>query len=128
VNVGIAVVENDGAFLVGVRGEGGPLPGLSEFPGGKCRPDEDPVQCAVRECREETGLDVIAVRLLERRRHRYPHGAVDLHFWLCRPVHSRDISADCQGFRWIPGGELSRLNFPEANASVIRMIADDVET
>eukprot|EP00913_Durusdinium_trenchii_P035339 g33069.t1 len=54
--IGIAVVEHAGQYLVGVRGDDGPLPGKAEFPGGKCRAGEMPRDCAVRECLEETGL------------------------------------------------------------------------
>ena len=56
--IGIAVVESNGKFLIGVRSPDGPLPGFHEFPGGKLHPGETPEACAVRECLEETGLDV----------------------------------------------------------------------
>jgi 8-oxo-dGTP pyrophosphatase MutT (NUDIX family) len=53
--IGIAIVEHAGRFLVGVRGDGSPLSGKAEFPGGKCHENESPAECAVRECLEETG-------------------------------------------------------------------------
>ena len=39
--IGIAVVESAGRILVGQRAADVPLPGLAEFPGGKCESDED---------------------------------------------------------------------------------------
>lgn len=120
--IGIAVVEQEGWYLVGTRPEGAPLAGYAEFPGGKCEPGESPEECAVRECREETGLLVRGERLLLRQAHCYAHGAVDLSFWLCRPVEPVVLTAGCRGFRWCPAIELSALRFPEGNASVVQLL------
>ena len=40
-----------------------PNKGLWVAPGGKLDPEESPVECAVREMREETGLEIVAPRL-----------------------------------------------------------------
>ena len=120
--IGIAIVEFDGRFLVGRRGTDGPLAGYDEFPGGKCRADETPAACAVRECREETGLAVVAVKLLLRREFSYPHGSVDLHFWHCKPTDAAAETPLKGGFRWIGAAELSDLRFPEANAPLLELL------
>lgn len=117
--IGIAVVERDGWFLVGMRPEGVPLAGYAEFPGGKCEAGEMPEACAVRECREEAGLIVEPVRLLERLRWEYAHGRVELSFVLCQP---RDDTEPRPPFRWVPRGELAELRFPEANAAVVERL------
>ena len=120
--IGIAVVEHAGCYLVGTRGPDGPLAGYSEFPGGKCLPGESADVCAVRECLEETRLAVTVDRLLLRREHSYSHAAVDLSFYLCRPVRTPAADEDHNGFRWVPAIELSRLNLPEANAPVVALL------
>ncbi len=117
--VGIAIVERAGRFLVGVRPEGVPLAGAAEFPGGKCSPGEFPAACAERECLEETGLAVSAVECLETRTHRYPHGVVEIHFWMCRPVDEPIGTVLLGNFRWADAAELPTLPFPEANAAVV---------
>jgi 8-oxo-dGTP diphosphatase len=122
VSIGIAVVEHNGCYLVGTRDNDDSLPGYAEFPGGKCRPDESPEQCALRECREETGLDVIPVKLLLNRQFTYPHGTVALHFWLCQPADAEKIADEHHNFRWIPAAKLAALKFPEANEPVIKML------
>ncbi|MFM8222482.1 MAG: NUDIX domain-containing protein, partial [Planctomycetaceae bacterium] len=76
---------------------------------------------ALRECLEETGLEVRGVRLLLRQSFAYPHGEVDLHFWLCRPARPDAVPGECRGFRWCPVSELPERQFPEGNAEVIRM-------
>lgn len=122
--IGIAVVERHGTYLVGVRAAGQVLAGHAEFPGGKCDPGELPAACAVRECREETGLTVVAERLLDVVPFQYPHGAVALHFWLCRVGAEPEHRTDPQGgFRWVPARELAALDFPEANRAVVARLA-----
>lgn len=122
--IGIAVVEHAGRYLVGIRGSNVPLAGFSEFPGGKCLPDESPEACAVRECLEETGLAVTIERLLFRRVFTYPHASVDLHFFLCHPKDDASVRDDHQSYRWITAVDLSTLRFPEANAPLLAMLAD----
>ncbi|MFO0919210.1 MAG: NUDIX domain-containing protein [Planctomycetaceae bacterium] len=124
-SIGIAIVETGARYLVGIRGPDGPLPGYAEFPGGKCEPGEDPGDCAVRECREETGLAVRVERLLRRERFVYPHGEVDLHFFLCTPIDHRAVLPDHQGYTWRAREELSQLKFPEANRPVIEFLCRD---
>jgi 8-oxo-dGTP diphosphatase len=118
--IGIAVVEDSGCYLVGTRGPDSPLAGYAEFPGGKCLPGEPPQECAVRECLEEAQVPVIVERLLCRRAFSYAHADVDLHFFLCRPAVPRVPPQ--RGFRWVAADELSQLRFPEANAPVIEML------
>ena len=117
--IGIAVVEYERRYLVGTRHADNPLPGLAEFPGGKCRAGESPNECAVRECYEETGLRVEPMQLLLNRQFEYAHDAVDLHFWLCRPADETTVAADHRGFRWNSITEIATRQFPEANEPVI---------
>jgi 8-oxo-dGTP diphosphatase len=121
--VAIAVVESAGQILVGVRPEGTPLAGKSEFPGGKCHTDETPRSCVVRECREETGLVVIPREHLATVTHEYEHDTVELHFWRCALAPDLPDRADPQhGFRWVRPTELAQLDFPEANREIVAML------
>ncbi|HEY0982094.1 NUDIX domain-containing protein [Schlesneria sp.] len=121
--IGIAVVEHHSRYLVGIRGPGSVLEGYAEFPGGKCEEDESPIECAVRECFEESGLVVIPERLLQRRQFEYPHGRVELYFVLCHPVGLVDARAQHQGFRWETLDDLRLLNFPEGNSEVLNLLS-----
>ena len=121
--IGIAIVEHSGRILVGVRGPDVPLAGCAEFPGGKCEPSETPTACAVRECREETGLAVLPVRLLQEKEFQYPHGAVQLHFILCQPVTAAEVRDQHGNFRWVLRDQLQSLPFPEANREVLELIS-----
>jgi len=122
VQIGIAVVEHRGRYLVGLRGAGEELAGYAEFPGGKCAPGETSGLCARRECLEETGLEVQAVELLMQRKFTYPHGTFDLHFWLCHPSARSEVADTHRGFRWVPAAELGSLKFPEANGPLLKVL------
>lgn len=118
--IGIAVVEQDGRYLVGVRDASQTLAGKAEFPGGKCVSDETPRDAAVRECMEETGLSVESIELLYATEHTYSHASVAIEFWLC---HSTDGNAQpSNGFRWFPRDELITLDFPEANRPMLELL------
>lgn len=122
--VAIAVVESAANVLVGVRPSGVPLAGMHEFPGGKCDVDETPRSCAVRECREETGLIVVPREHLLTTTHEYDHGAVELHFWRCAlSPDLPDCSVVAEPFQWINIGRLSQLNFPAANQEVLGILS-----
>lgn len=122
VMIGVAVVEAFERYLVGKRSEDRTLPGKAEFPGGKCEADESPMSCAIRECREETGLDVEPVLLMAERRFEYEHETVDLRFWLCKPKGDVDPGAELNGFRWLTVDELLEEDFPAANEPILEKI------
>jgi mutator protein MutT len=122
--IGIAVVVERGRVLVGIREPAQTLPGLAEFPGGKCEPGESPAACAIRETLEETGLRVDIDEPLANYPWDYPHGRVDLHFFTCRPTRTVDLDQPCDRFRWVPIEELAGLRFPDANAAVIDRLLD----
>lgn len=116
-----AVVERDGLFLVTRRQTGVHLEGYWEFPGGKCHPEESLAASLERELREE--LDV-AARIGEEvftTTHAYPERRVELHFFRCellgepRPQIGQEIC-------WVRRDELATLQFPPADAELIRIL------
>lgn len=122
-DIAIAVVEQHGRYLIGLRPAGVPLAGYWEFPGGKVRPGESPPLAAARECREETGLAVEVQGLLGVVDHAYPHGQVRLHFFACKPRLPETTIAS--RFRWVPASELAQYRFPPANDSLLARLAAD---
>jgi len=119
--IAIAVVEHEGRFLIGQRGPDVPLAGLWEFPGGKVRDGESPEQASARECREETGLEVVVRGSLGHVTHEYEHGTVELFFFDCPLVDS--AQAPREPFRWVDGRELTQYEFPAANRQIVERLA-----
>jgi len=120
--IAIAVVELDGQVLIGRRADDAVLGGLWEFPGGKIQADETPTEAAVRECREETGLDVDFLSLDSVVEYQYdqPSGQplwVQLHFFRCRP--RLDQPTPREPFCWVPKRDLGQYAFPAANRAIV---------
>jgi len=116
--IAIAIVEDDDCFLVGLRPEGKSLSGSWEFPGGRVEVGETPAAGAVRECREETGLEVQIIGSYGGREHRYEHDHVQLHFFACC-VTGPDREAT-EPFVWVERERLRELQFPAANAALLK--------
>lgn len=121
--VGIGLIERDGCYLIRQRPPGTVYAGYWEFPGGKCEPGEIPAETTARECREETGLDVVVATLRRVATHHYPHGLVTLFFYDCTAADATAEPDQSSGFCWVDARELTRLRFPEANEAVLEELA-----
>ena len=118
--IAIAVVEHKGQFLVGLRPQGVPLAGFSEFPGGKVEPSEVPAQAAARECLEETGVEVEVVNDFPEHVHQYQHGRVRLLFFQC---YLKQVGVQPRApFRWVPRRDLGSLRFPAGNDALLAVL------
>ena len=120
--VAAAVVERNGTYLVTRRLRGTHLEGLWEFPGGKCEDGETHAACLARELREELGCEAVVGARMFDVAHDYPERTVELHFFRCvldgepQPVLGQEI-------RWVAAADLPGLDFPPADAELIRMLA-----
>ena len=114
----IAVIWRRGRVLVGRRAPDVHLGGLLEFPGGKIEPGETPVACAVREAREETGLDI---RVTGRRpvlRHAYRDRRVVLYTFDAQVIAGEPGAP----FQWILPDDLQDEAFPPATAPLLEAL------
>jgi mutator protein MutT len=121
IKVVAAVVERGGRFLVTRRQPGVHLEGYWEFPGGKCEAGEAHEACLGREMREELGVGARVGDLLLETSHQYPDRTITLRFYRCeiddepRPLLKQEI-------RWATRAELGSLEFPPADAELIRVL------
>jgi 8-oxo-dGTP diphosphatase len=116
--IAIAVVEQNGRFLIGQRPPGVALAGLWEFPGGKIESGESAEAAAVRECWEETGLAVEPLFRYPEREHAYAHDRVQLIFVACRTI-SGALDSPREPFRWVERAKLGEYEFPAANVEIL---------
>lgn len=118
--IAVAVICRDGRVLVQRRRSEDQFNGLWEFPGGKIEPHETPEQAAVRECREEIGRAVRAVRRLDPVVHDYADFTVRIYPIVCEPDESiQTESARSDEIEWLPLEELRKRPIPEANHALI---------
>ena len=120
--VAAAVVQRGETYLVTRRLRGTHLEGLWEFPGGKCEPGETHAACLRREILEELGCGAEVGEKLLTVAHDYAERRVELHFFRCdragepAPLLGQDL-------RWVSRAELRGLEFPAADADLIRLLA-----
>ena len=125
-NIALALIlhPTDGTLLIAQRKDGVHLANLWEFPGGKCEPGETPSECAVRETREETTLEVTVLEAWPTITYVYPDRAVTLHPLLCR-AHRADAEArGSKQIAWVRPEELGRYSFPDANKPILEKLQD----
>jgi mutator protein MutT len=113
--IAVAIIEQEGKFLITQRKSEGTFADLWELPGGKCNDGEDPADCVVREVQEETGLVVapgVRACVIE---HAYSKYIVEIHAYFCRIRQGTPICFASQAFAWIGWDEIEHYRFPAAN-------------
>ena len=118
-----AVIERDDSFLVTRRLAGTHLAGLWEFPGGKIASGESHAEALVREIREELDSGVEVGPLVFATEHDYADRTIALHFYRCT-LRSPPRPLLGQQMRWIPRAGLRMLEFPPADAELIRRLTE----
>lgn len=125
-DIAVGVVWKRGKILIDQRKAEGLLGGLWEFPGGKKERGESLEDAAVREVKEELGVQV-RVRAggeFARIQHAYSHFSVTLHVYACDWVSGRPSAIDCAQWKWVRPDELAGYPFPTANRKIIaRLLA-----
>ena len=116
-----AVVERGGRFLVTRRQKGVHLEGYWEFPGGKCDAGETHAACLARELREELDAAARIGDEIFMTTPAYPDRHVELHFLRCE-LEGEPRPQLGQEMRWVPREDLATLEFPPADAELIRLL------
>jgi len=117
--IAVAIVERGEGTLVARRAEGQHLAGSWEFPGGKIEPGESPADAAVRESREELGIEVKPVELFETTEFEYDDRTVTLRFYRCVHLAGAPKPASGDAAKWVNREELANIDIPPANERVV---------
>lgn len=126
--VALALVPRAGRWLVAKRFPHVHLGNMWEFPGGKCEDGEAPEDAAVRELREECGVEAEALRTLDPVRAEYDDRVVWLLPVVCRWIAGEPKALECAECGWMTPKELQTLHMPTVNATVLREMAADART
>ena len=111
-----------GLVLVARRAETQHLPGAWEFPGGKIAADEEPEAAALRELREETGLDASSAAPLLVFVHDYPDRRLRFHAFVVTDAEGEVATDGGREFAWVSPSSLDDLAMPEANCAILRAL------
>jgi A/G-specific adenine glycosylase len=121
-DVMVALVGNrEGKLLIGRRPDDGFLGGLWEFPGGKRKRGESPVNALRREIREKVGIDIEVLDKIGAIRHGYSHFRVTLHAYRCRKA-AGSVRTNRE-WKWVAPGALGRFALPRANRKLLERIS-----
>lgn len=98
-----------------------------EFPKGKCEPkDDDYKDCLVREVKEETGLDVKPIRLIDKNIFEYPYRTIIFHNYLCsmlKPDQEVRLSKEHIDYKWVSEvGEVELMATPEQKKTIQKVL------
>ena len=106
------LVEHEGRVLL-VRRRMKPREGMWTFPAGFVEFDEDPAKAAVRECREETGLEIEVTGLLDVIAGREHERGADIIIIYCARLVGGELSAgdDVDKAGFFAPGKLPPLAF-----------------
>ena len=116
VQVVAAIIERNGAILVGQRTEAQSHPLKWEFPGGKVEPGEMAAAALARELEEELGIRAAAGEEITRYPYTYPGKTpIELIFLRVRSFEGEPVNLIFRDLRWQPIGELRELDFLEGD-------------
>jgi 8-oxo-dGTP diphosphatase len=116
-----ALIEKDGGVLMAQRPAHKHLGGKWEFPGGKIEPGETAEAALQRELQEELGVSIDILRPLAPHTHAYATVTVQLIPFVVRltPDSGEPQTHEHAALRWVPAGELTALDLPEADLPII---------
>jgi 8-oxo-dGTP pyrophosphatase MutT (NUDIX family) len=131
VSGGIIFKEQRGekpALLLIQRAKDDHWPNFFEFPRGKCDngPNEGLIACLKREVKEESGLDIIPLKFIDKFSYTADEGKrlSTQHNYLCKmkdPEQKVKLSKEHQGYQWITTpGEAELTVLPEMKRSIMK--------
>lgn len=120
--VAAAIVFREGRVLLTKRPPEGHLAGMWEFPGGKLEPKEAPEDAVVRELREECGVTVRVVEIVEATFHAYAERDVLVLFYECELTSGEVQHLGVADHVWCEPEEIERYELPPADVRVVPKI------
>ncbi len=120
--VGAALMERKGRFLVAQRRFDDRFGGLWEFPGGTREPGESLETCVRREIQEELGIEVEVGKELSTFEDEIPTLKICVHLFNCNIVKGTPQPIECQALRWVALEGLSLLPLAQVDQKILNWL------
>lgn len=114
-----AVIEREGTILIAQRKPDSHLALKWEFPGGKLEWGEHPRDGLQREIREELGIEVKALDVVEVVSHTYDDRQIVLIAYACRYLSGNVQRLDVHDVRWVMPSELRAFDWAPADVPIV---------
>lgn len=124
VAVGVILNPTRDLVLVACRPQGKPYAGYWEFPGGKLEAAETLWQGLSRELMEEINICPLAGEAFMQVVQQLPNQSFLLDVWIITAYSGEPISKENQQLQWVSFAELSSLQFPPANESIVKKLQE----
>lgn len=121
VHVAIGLVFYQSRLLLGWRHAKQHQGNKYEFPGGKVEVGESPVEACRREIKEEVGIDLNQWHVVDVIEHQYDDLHLTLHVFSSQ-IDVTQLDQMTTSWSWYTRDELTQLNFPAANHSIIQRL------
>lgn len=119
-----AVLLREGRVFAARRGDGKPMAGMWEFPGGKIEQGEIPEEALARELREELKINAHVGDRLTLTRHEYDFGVVNLATYFCELLAGTPTLTEHSESRWVPVAELHSLDWAPADIPAVELLQE----
>lgn len=119
----VILTDEAGKILICKRGEGGSCAFLWEFPGGKVEEGESAEQAAVRECKEELGLDITLGPAYASLDYSYPDKDIHFTFFNGRVTGGEMEVRVHEEACWVAPAEMKDYNFCPADVALVERLA-----
>lgn len=111
----VAVIEDDGKYLITKRASHAVLPGYWEFPGGKVENGENDEKALCRELKERLNVTIEVIKLIGENHHDYVDYKLALRLYEAVIKTGTPAALKCHSFEWVCSKNLNKYEFPPAD-------------
>lgn len=101
IKVVAGILKENHKIMIARKGEGKPLAGMWEFPGGKIEPGESPEQSLVRELKEEMKIKVKVLDYVDESIYDYGDKVVSLQGYIAEILEGEIVLSDHDKYEWV---------------------------
>lgn len=123
--VSAAIIVLNKKVLITKRSQNMSLPNLWEFPGGKVKENESPVDCVAREIREELRINIKVNRFYTTNLHKYDFGDIKLIAFIAELESGTIELTEHADFKWVDIDDLCNYEFAPADIPIVKKLEEE---